>query len=270
MANIHPTAIVDSSARLGDDVEIGPYCIIERDVEIDSGTVLRPHAIVRQYTSMGSGNFVDSGAVLGGMPQDLKFDRRCVTYLRIGDNNVFREGVTISRATAEGGATIVGNSTYWMTCAHAGHDVIVGDNAILVNNTAIAGHCEIGRGAILSACTLVHQFCWVGDMVITQGGTAITMHLPPYTLAAGLNTVHGLNTVGLRRAKHISDKDRSEIKDAFGLLYRRALTGKQALEAMDTHAEWGKAAAILRDFVRRVLHAEKPNHRGLCPLRSRR
>ena len=129
MATIHSTALVDPAAKLADDVEIGPYCLVEADVALGPGTVLRPHAIVRRYTTLGSGNFVDSFAVLGGLPQDLKFKPDTVSFVRIGDNNVFREGVTVSRATGEGHATTVGSGTYWMTGSHAGHDATVHDDA---------------------------------------------------------------------------------------------------------------------------------------------
>ncbi|MCK5113998.1 MAG: acyl-[acyl-carrier-protein]--UDP-N-acetylglucosamine O-acyltransferase, partial [Phycisphaerae bacterium] len=120
MSKIHATAVVDETAKLGDDVEIGAYAIIEGNVEIGAGTVVRPHALIRRYTIMGEGNYVDSFASLGGEPQDYKFDPNEVSYLRIGDKNIFREGVTISRATGTGEATVVGNGTYWMANSHAG------------------------------------------------------------------------------------------------------------------------------------------------------
>jgi len=269
MARIHPTAMVDPSARLGEDSEIGPYCIVEGDVQIGRGTVLRSHAIVRRHTTLGQGNFVDSFAVLGGEPQDLKFDGRTVSYLRIGDDNVFREGVTISRATGEGKSTLVGSKTYWMALAHAGHNAAVEDEAILVNGCALAGHTTLGRKAILSAHVVVHQFCWVGEMVMSQGNSATSMHLPPYVILANVSEVVGLNSVGLRRAPEVSEEDRRQIKEAFRLTYRSGLTPAKALEKMDACADWGAPAAKFRDFIRRVLSAEKPFNRGLCPLRSR-
>jgi len=149
MPKVHPTAIVHPTAVLSDGVEIGAYSIVEADVVIGPGTVLRDHAILRRYTTIGQNNIVDSYAVLGGLPQDLKFNPRTASYLRVGDDNVFREGVTISRATGEGEATVVGNRTYWMTTAHAGHSAVVEDDCILVNGSALAGHTVLGRGAIL-------------------------------------------------------------------------------------------------------------------------
>jgi UDP-N-acetylglucosamine acyltransferase len=263
MANIHPTAIVDPGAELADDVTVGPGCIIESDVKIGPCTVLQEHVIVRRYTTLGANNNVDAFTVLGGWPQDLKFDPNTVSYLRIGDGNVFREHVTISRATGEGTATVVG------THSHAGHNATVGDEAILVNGSALAGHSELGAKAILSAHAAIHQFTWVGTMVMSQGNSIITMHIPPYTLTAGVNRVVGLNSIGLRRSPQISPEDRRQIKDAFVLTYRSGLSPAKALEKMDVCADWGAAADKFRQFVRRVVTAQKPHNRGLAPLRRR-
>jgi UDP-N-acetylglucosamine acyltransferase len=269
MPKIHPTAFVHPTVVLADEVEIGAYSIVEADVVIGPGTVLHDHAILRRYTTIGKNNVVDSYAVLGGVPQDFKFNPQTVSYLRVGDNNVFREGVTISRATGEGEATLVGNRTYWMTAAHAGHGAVVEDDAILVNGAALAGHTILGRGAILSANVAVHQFCWVGERAMGQGNSATSMHIPPFTLFAGANRVVSLNVVGMRRLEGITREDRSQVKEAFDLTYRNSLTISDALRAMDERTEWGEAAARFRDFVRRVISAQPPFNRGLCPLRRR-
>jgi len=269
MPKIHPTAFVHPTAVFSDDVEIGAYSIVEADVVIGSGTVLHEHAILRRYTTIGQNNIVDSYAVLGGVPQDFKFNPQTVSYLRVGDNNVFREGVTISRATGEGEATIVGNRTYWMTAAHAGHGAVVEDDAILVNGAALAGHTFLGRGAILSANVAVHQFCWVGERAMGQGNSATSMHIPPFALFAGANRVVSLNAVGMRRLEEVTGEDRRQIKEAFDLTYRSSLTVSDALRAMDERTEWGWAGARFRDFVRRVISARPPFNRGLCPLRRR-
>ncbi len=269
MPKIHPTAFVHPTAVFSDDVEIRAYSIVEADVVIGSGTVLHDHAILRRYTTIGQNNIVDSYAVLGGVPQDFKFNPQTVSYLRVGNNNVFREGVTISRATGEGEATIVGNRTYWMTGAHAGHGAVIEDDAILVNGAALAGHTFLGRGAILSANVAVHQFCWVGERAMGQGNSATSMHIPPFTLFAGANTVVSLNGVGMRRSEEVTGEDRHQIKEAFDLTYRSNLTVSDALRAMDERTEWGWAGARFRDFVRRVISARPPFNRGLCPLRRR-
>ncbi len=265
MAKIHPTAVVEPGAQLGEDVEVGAGAVVEADTVIGAGTVLRPHAVVRRYTAMGKGNFVDSFCVLGGDPQDLGFDRSSRTGLRIGDGNTFREGVTVSRATKPGGATTVGDKTYWMANSHAGHDCAIGDGVIIVNGSLLAGHVTVGDRSILSGNTVVHQFTWIGEMVMTQGKTGLGMHVPPYVMAAETNQVVGLNLVGLRRSASLTDDDRRQIKQAFTLTYRSGLPASKALAAMDACGAWGPAAARFREFVRRVLAAEKPHNRGLCP-----
>ncbi len=267
MSEIHPTAIVHPTAVLSDGVEIGPYSIVESDVVIGPGSMLREHATVRRYTTIGQNNIIDSHAVLGGWPQDLKFDPQTVSYLRVGDHNVFREGVTISRATGQGETTLVGNRTYWMTAAHAGHNAVVEDDAILVNGSALAGHTVLGRGAILSAHVVVHQFCWIGEGAMSQGNAATSMHIPPFTLFAGVNRVVSLNSIGLRRSKDIGEKDRRQVREAFNITYRRGLNTRDALREMDTRSDWGPAASRFRDFVRRVVSAPAPYRRGICPLR---
>ena len=267
MPNIHPTALVHQNALLSDDVEIGPYCIVERDVSIGAGTVLMAHAVVRRYTRLGQANRVHPFAVLGGEPQDLKFDPATVSHLVIGDGNTFREGVTISRATGAGSSTVVGDGTYFMHGSHAGHNAVVGDGCILVNGAALAGHTVLGRRSILSANVGVHQFCWVGEGVMTQGNSSIAMHVPPFTLLANVNRVVSLNLVGLRRWPGLTEEDRRQVAEAFAIIYRRGLACREALEQMDAHAEWGVAARSFRDFVRKALEAPAPYDRGLAPLR---
>jgi UDP-N-acetylglucosamine acyltransferase len=267
MPKIHPTAVVHPEAELADDVEVGPFCVIESGVRIGAGTVLREGVVVRRHTTMGSGNLVDAYTVLGGEPQDLKFDPKIVSHLRIGDRNVFREGVTISRATGEGKVTTVGSNTYWMAQAHAGHNATIEDGTILSNGTAVGGHATLHRRAILSGNVMVHQFCWIGEMVMSQGNAGASTHVPPYCLFANINRLIGLNVVGLRRAQDITEEDRRQIKEAFRLTYRCGMGPVKALEKMDACTDWGVAAGKFRDFIRRVVTAEKPFHRGLCPLR---
>lgn len=243
--------------------------MIESAVKIGAGTVLRPHCVIRRYTIMGSGNYVDSYCSLGGDPQDLKFDPSTRSRLYVGDQNVFREGVTISRATGEGAQTEVGNNTFWMANSHAGHNARIKDEVILTNGALVAGHATLESGSILAGNALVHQFCWIGRKVMMQGGSRVGMHVPPYVICSGRNNVVALNSVGLRRSKHIGPEDRRQIKEAFNLTYRSAMSPRRALEAMDRCTDWGEAAGHFREFVRRVLQAEAPYQRGLCPHLSR-
>jgi len=265
MPKIHPTAQVDPGAELADDVEIGPYCVVESDVKIGPGTHLREHVVVRRFTTMGQGNLVDAHVVLGGEPQDRKFRPSSVSYLKIGDGNVFREGVTISRATGDGCETIIGNGNYFMACSHAGHNAVIADGAVFANSALVAGFAIIDSRVILSGNACVHQFTRIGELTISQGNGAVSMHVPPYCIFAGVNRVVSLNIVGLRRAEDLSDEDRRQIKEAFNLTYRSALTPREALERMD-RCNWGPAAARFRDFVRYVVEAQPPYDRGLCPL----
>ncbi len=269
MPDIHPTAIVHPNARIAEDVKIGPYCVIESDVEIGGGCVLREYVIIRSGVTMGRGNFVDAHTVLGGEPQDLAFDPTLVTYLRIGDENVFREGVTISRASGPGKATIVGNRTYWMGHSHAAHDVVIEDQAKLTNGAAVAGYASIGRKAFLSSNVVVHQFTWVGEGTMSQGNAGISAHVPPFTIWADINRIAGLNVVGMRRNEELTDEDRREIKEAFRLTYRSSLTPTEALTKMDECKDWSEAAGRFREFIRKVIAAEAPYNRGLCAMRKR-
>ena len=263
MATIHPTAIVDASARLGAGVIIGPHAVVEPDTVIGDGCEIRAGAVIRRYTEMGPGNVVHSCAVLGGEPQDYKFDPNSRTFLRIGANNVFREHVTLSRATTAGGATVIGSGGYFMACSHVGHDSVIGDGVVLVNGAGVGGHAELHDRAILSAYVMIHQFCWVGQMVMSRGHSGASQHVPPFVMLGGINQVIGLNSVGLRRAAHITEADRCQVKQAYRLLYRSGLTNRQALAEMDKQADWGPAATSFREFVRRVLTASKPYNRGL-------
>ena len=262
--SIHPTAIVDENATIGDDVEIGAYAVIESDVSVGDGTIIRPHAVIRRYTTLGKENVVDSFCVLGGEPQDYAFDPKQVSYVRIGDNNTFREGVTISRATGEGEATIVGNHTYWMTNSHAGHNAMVKDRVVLPNGMQMAGHSEAGEGAILGANGGLHQFTWVGTKVMFQGNAGISCHVPPYCIVADINKVIALNRIGLKRDKNITDEDRRQIRQAFDWTYRSSYSPKKALAAMDKCSDWGTPAGVFREFIRRVIEAEAPYKRPLC------
>ena len=261
---IHPTAIVAETAQVGEDVRIGPYAIVEDDTRIGDGCRIHAAAILRRGTRLGRRNVVYAHAVLGGEPQDFKFDATQESRVEIGDDNVFREGVTINRGTGPGSATVIGDSNFFMTCSHVGHNSVVGSNCIMTNGSALAGHVELGDRAILSANVVIHQFCWVGEMVMSRGNAASAMHVPPYCMLGGVTELNGLNRIGLRRAPHLTDTDRSEIREAYKLLYRTGLPAAKALAEMDDRTDWGEPAGRFRDFVRRVLAAEPPYNRGLC------
>jgi len=269
MPNIHKTAIVDPSARLADDVRVGPFCVVEDHVEIGPGCALHEGVVVRRYTTIGRGNIIDAHCVLGGPPQDLKFDPATVSYLKIGDRNTFREGVTISRASLPGQSTVIGNDCYWMAYAHAGHDVTVADKVIMANGALLGGHARVGARAFLSAHVTVHQFTWIGEGVMSRGQAGVSMHVPPYALIADINRVAGLNVVGMRRNEQMTSEDRRQLKEAFRLTYRCGLSPRKALEQIDSRADWGPFAETFRRFLREVITAGPPFDRGLCPRRKR-
>lgn len=266
MSQIHPTAVVDPSAVIADDVIIGPYVVIEGDVHIGPGCRIGPATKIGPYTTLGRNNVVDHHACIGGLPQDLGFDPATPTYVRIGDNNVFREGVTISRATAEGQATVIGNDTYWMANAHAGHDVHISNRVLLGNGAMIGGHARVDDDVVFSNHTAVHQFCWIGKGAYFEGLGATSMHVPPYCVQTEVNKVVGLNEVGLERSPDITEKDLEEVKLAFSLLYHQGLTPTIALAEMYACSDWGQPARGFREFVRKALDSEGRQHRGICPF----
>lgn len=266
MPQIHPTAVVDDAACIADDVKIGPGCVVEGDVEIGSGCVLQPYVIVRQYTHMGRNNFVDSFSVLGGLPQDLKFEPSTRSYVRIGDDNTFREGVTISRATGVEADTVIGNGVYMMANSHVGHEGRVHDGAVLVNGALVAGHAEVGPRSILSGNACLHQFCWMGEMVMVQGNSGLSGHVPPYVMVRKVNTVAGLNVVGLQRAEHITREDRRQIQEAFNITFRSGLPMNRIVERLDACTDWSEPAEKFRNFIHRICQAEGPYRRPMVAM----
>ncbi|CUU36757.1 MAG: acyl-ACP--UDP-N-acetylglucosamine O-acyltransferase [Fimbriimonadales bacterium] len=229
MAKIHPTAIVHPKAELAEDVEVGPYCIIGPNVVIDSGTVLGAHVVIEENTFIGKMNSIGHGAVLGAPPQDRKFKHER-TYLRIGDNNLIREYVTIHRASGEGEETVVGNNCFLMAYSHIGHNTRVGDGVVMANSVGISGHCIIEDGANLGGMTGVHQYTRIGRLAMVGGMSRITRDVPPYLMVEGNPAeVHGVNLVGLKRAG-IPEANRTALRVACRLLYFANLNTSQAIE----------------------------------------
>jgi UDP-N-acetylglucosamine acyltransferase len=254
---IHPTAIVADGAKLADDVEIGPFSVIGRCSEIGSGCVIGAHAILEHRVVVGEGTKVGHGTILGANPQDLSFDAaRQDSGVRIGKNNTIREYVTIHRATAENGDTVVGDGNFIMTGCHMGHDSVVGHNVIAANNVLLAGHVRVRDRAFLGGGTVFHQFMEVGSLAMVRGGCRFSKDIPPFLVATGENHVAGINAIGLRRAG-ISAEARQDIKRAFRLLYQSGLNVSQALEAADAEP-WGPEASLLFAFVRAA------KKRGIC------
>jgi UDP-N-acetylglucosamine acyltransferase len=256
---VHPSAIVDPGAEIAADVEIGPYCIIEANTKIGSGTLLQSNVRVEGSVEIGRRNFVGHGCVIGGQPQDTSFRPSTRSGVRIGDNNIVREYCTIHRGTLEDSATEIGNDNFLMTGVHLGHNCRIGNRVTLANNCLLAGYVEIADQVFVGGATTFHQNMRVGRLVMAQGSSAFGKDIPPFTLAAERNTVFGLNIIGLRRAG-FSSAQREEVKRAFTLLYRRGLNTQQALETART-ADFG---VLGREFFEFVSAARK---RGIVPFR---
>lgn len=197
---IHEQAIVDASARIAADADVGPFCVIGPDVEIGEGTSVGPHTVIRGPTRIGRHNRIFSFASIGEGPQDLKYAGE-PTWLVIGDRNTIREYVTLNRGTADGiGTTRIGDDNLFMAYSHVAHDCTVGEHTVFANAASLAGHVDIGDWAILGGFTSVHQFVRIGPHSFTGLGTVVTRDVPPFVTAAGNHArPYGLNKNGLRR-----------------------------------------------------------------------
>ena len=198
-SGIHSTAVVSSAATLDDSVTVGPYAVIEDDVQIGAGTSVGAHAVIRRFTRIGRNNYIDAHAVLGGKPQHTAFEDS-ETRLVIGDDNVIREGVTIHRAFEPGAATVIGSRCFLMCNAHVGHDCKVGDRVTLTNNVVLGGHVEVGEAAVMGGAAGAHQFLRIGAYSMVAGYVPLRKNVLPFMLVGGDPVRHyRLNTVGLRR-----------------------------------------------------------------------
>jgi UDP-N-acetylglucosamine acyltransferase len=200
MSKIHPTAIVSPEARLADDVVVGAYAVIEGPVTLGPGCEIRAHSHLIGPLTMGARNIVHSMAVIGGTPQDRKFKSAEFSETIVGDDNIFRENVTIHRGTGLNTRTTLGHRNYFMVCSHVGHNCVVGNDVTLVNGAVMAGHSSIGDRAILGAYSPIHQFCRIGRLAMISGSSAMNVDFPPFFLTMATNTIHQLNAVGLRRS----------------------------------------------------------------------
>ena len=228
---ISPLAFVDPTARIGKNTEIGPFCFIDRNVVIGDNNILMPHVSVMYGSRIGNGNTIHPGAVIGGIPQDLKFVGEESTA-EIGDNNRIRENVTINRGTASKGKTVVGSNNLFMESMHIAHDCIVGNYCIIGNSTKLGGEVEIEDHATISASVLIHQFTHIGGYVMIQGGSGVSQDVPPFTLS-GRNplTYMGINLVRLRR-ENFSPETIEAIHNAYRIIYQQGLNVSQAILAI--------------------------------------
>lgn len=248
MSNISPLAFVHDEAVIGKNWEIGPFCYIDKDVVIGDNNRLMNSVTLFSGTRMGSGNVVFPGAVIGAIPQDLKF-RGEETWAVIGDNNTIRENVTINRGTAAQGRTVVGSNNLLMEGMHVAHDVNIGNGCIIGNTTKLAGEVVVDDYAIISACVLVHQFCRIGGYVMVGGGTRTSQDIPPFTMAAREPVAYcGLNMVGLRR-RGMSPELIENIHNAYRILYQRGKLREECLAQIREEVPMSKEIEYILDFV---------------------
>jgi UDP-N-acetylglucosamine acyltransferase len=230
-AQIHPTAIVDPAAQIGAGTIVGPYCVIAAEVSLGENCWLQNHVTLCGPMRAGGGNKFFAFCSIGQQTQDLKYQGE-PTSLEIGDNNSFREFVTISRSTSANGKTSLGSGGNFLAYSHIGHDCRVGDAVIFSNNGTLAGHVQVGDHAVIGGLTAVHQFCRIGRFAITGGCSKIVQDVPPFMIADGNPAkVRGINQVGLERAGYTPDRIKP-IKEAYRLIYRANFNTAQALEAM--------------------------------------
>ncbi|MEA2326900.1 MAG: UDP-N-acetylglucosamine acyltransferase [Thermoanaerobaculia bacterium] len=251
MAEIDSTAIVSTNALLAPDVVVGAYAVIGPNVTIGSGCVVGPFTRVEGPTAIGERNNFYGHASIGGPPQDLKYKREH-TELAIGNDNVFREFVTINRGTTGGGGkTTIGNENFFMAYSHVAHDCHVGSHTIFANNATLAGHVEIADYATIGAFSAVHQFCRVGEHAFVGGGSMITQDVMPYakTVASRDNRSYGINTIGLER-KGFSKETVEALQRAYRILIRSKLRTEDALQKIEEELGLFPEARYLVEFVR--------------------
>ena len=229
VTQIHPTAIIDPTAKIGADVVIGAYSIVGPDVSLGDGCWLQHHVTLQGPSIIGRNNRFFAYGSIGQQTQDLKYQAE-PTHLEIGNDNCFREFVTVHRATSPGDYTRIGNRGNFLAYAHIAHDCIVGDDVIFSNNGTLAGHVQVGDHAIVGGLTAIHQFCRIGRFAILGGCTKIVQDVPPFMIADGNPAeIRGINKIGMERHNFSAEALR-EVKEAYRILYRSALNAKQAAE----------------------------------------
>lgn len=259
-ARIHPTAVIAPEARLAPDVEVGAYAVIEGAVTVGEGTVLRPFAHLIGPLTMGRGNQVHSGAVLGDRPQHLKYNDEPTT-VEIGDNNVFREHVTIHRGTTASWKTVVGSNNLFMAGSHVAHDCRIGSGCILANGALVGGHCTLGDNVYLSGNSAVHQFVKIGRLALLSGTSATSKDIPPFIIQQEINTVMGVNVVGMRRAG-LTSPQIDAIRRAYHVIWMQGLALPNALAVVES--ELGSV-----DVVRELVGFIRSSTRGINAIRDR-
>ena len=248
---IHPSAIVDPKAEIGAGTQIGAYSVIGPDVVLGENCWLQHHVTLAGPTRTGSANKFYAYCSIGQQTQDLKYAGE-PTYLEIGNENTFREFVTVNRSTSSNGKTRIGNSGNFLAYSHIGHDCFVGNEVVFSNNGTLAGHVQVGDNAVMGGLTAVHQFCRIGRFAITGGCSKIVQDVPPFMIADGNPAeVRGVNLVGLER-KNFSAEGVKSIKEAFRLIYRSKYNTRQALEAIGKELPQSDEVREIVEFIEKT------------------
>ena len=248
MSTISPLAFIHPEAKIGENCEIGPFCYIDKNVVVGDNNRLMNSVTLLYGTRRGNGNVVFPGAVIGAIPQDLKFKGE-ETTAEIGDNNTIRENVTINRGTAAKGKTIVGNNNLLMEGVHVAHDVFIGNGCVIGNSTKLAGEVVVDDFAVISGAVLVHQFCHIGSYVMIGGGTRTGQDVPPYTMAAREPVAYcGLNLVGLRR-RGFERELIDNIHNTYRILYQRGKLREECIAQVKAEIPMTKEIEYILDFV---------------------
>jgi UDP-N-acetylglucosamine acyltransferase len=245
---IHPTAVVGREVNLGAGVQIGPLCLVEGRVKIGARTRLIGHATILGNTEIGADNVLHPGCVLGGDPQDIAYTGG-VRILKIGNNNIFREGATVHRASEHGTVTTMGDGNFMMQNSHVAHDCRIGNATIIAGNALLAGWVEMGDGAIVSGNSVVHQYCRIGRLAMMQGLSGMSRDLPPFCIAAARNTLRGINIVGLRRAG-LTPAAINALRHAFAALFGKRQNLKAAIDRLQAEGSVSAEVRELIDFIR--------------------
>jgi UDP-N-acetylglucosamine acyltransferase len=239
-ARVHPTAILSPHVDLADNVEVGAYAILDGAIKIGPDCVIRPAVHIFGNVAMGRGNQVFTGAVLGEQPQHLRYNGE-PTRVDIGDNNVFRENVTIHRGTTHSMTTRIGNGNFFMAGSHVAHDCDIGNNCIIANGALIGGHVVLHDNVYLSGNCAVHQFARIGRLALLSGCSATSKDIPPFIIQQNIDAVCGINVVGMRRAG-LKLVQINAVRQAFRIIFRSNLTLPAALGTME--AEFGDVDVI--------------------------
>ena len=255
---IHPTAVIDPAAWLAEDIVVGPYAVVEGPVIVGPASRIGPHAHLIGPLRLGRNTTIHTGAVLGDRPQHLKFADP-PTGVVAGENNVFREDVTVHSGSLPAG-TVIGNNNYLMVNSHVAHDCELGNDIIMANGALLAGHCLVGDGAFFSGNCAIHQFSQVGRLAMLSGGATLSKDLPPFCMAEGRNRLVGVNVVGMKRAG-LSAAQINAVREAYRILFMQSQVLTAALEQVERTLGEIDVVAELLEFV----HGSK---RGIIVLGS--